>query len=1392
MSGSTNITLRQILNEAVYSVPPDMSLGEVLRQMSERRISCVVVLDGLRPVGIFTEHDSVDLMARGERHAESPIREFMHEPVLITRLTMDHHRAYQIMAARNARHLVAVDERGNLLGLVTEGDLLHSIGMEQMVQPKIVADAMTRQVVTLQEQDNLSMAARSMAERMLSCIVVARGQKPVGILSERDVVRLFRESVNPDGVLLAQVMSQPLHTVRSGELLAVAMHLMETGDIRRLVVVDEKSALVGLLTRHDIVKTLQEQYVDMLQDTIERLERDLHITRDRLESVEHRLLQRSVMDQVNDAVLVVELDTGRVVEANELAHEFLDYSHEELLGLRCHDFTELFPDETAWHAWTETLAARGMRVVETRFHRREGSWFPVEVSLRLVRGGGRAFVVAVARDITQRKQDEARIRMDREQQAVLREILEIGIGDGALAERLGRCLDRLLTVSWLTLLPKAGIFDMPADGKGLRLIVAHHLPTELQTLCARVASGHCLCGRAAESGVTQFANCLDHRHDIAYPGMAEHGHYSLPLRSGAEILGVLVLYLPHHHPRLQEEQDFLEAVADALASLLRRDRVESALAESRNRLIQAESQAHLGFWWLDLRSGTAYWADEIYRILDLEPTRRAGPDTLRERVHPDDWPALSASLSSAGEKGVDHHAGYRIVRPDGELRFVDCRGRLERDTEGAPTRLAGTFQDVTELRRAEARLRESEAQIRLLLDSTAEAIFGVDVADRCTFVNRSCLDLLGYAEAEELLGKPIHNLIHHHYADGTPYPAEGCKALPSQLKGSRVHVDDEVFWRKDGTALPVEYWSHPILRHGRVEGAVVTFLDITQRRQSEENLRLAAKVFENTQEGVMITDGENRILSVNKAFTAITGYTETEVIGQRPSLLNSGRHDAEFYRSLWASLVEQGTWQGEIWNRSKTGEVYPEWLAISTVYDERGHVANYVGVFSDISQIKHSEAKLEHLAHHDPLTDLPNRSLFQSRLGHAIHVAQRHNQRIGLLFLDMDGFKNINDSLGHPAGDELLQAIARRLTEHLRAVDTLARLGGDEFVVLLENLRDSREAAIVAQNVLSLLLKPFRLETGQEVFIGASIGISLFPDDAEDATQLVRNADAALYQAKGQGRNTYRFYTEALTRSANERLHLESSLRRALENNEFVLHYQPQISLRDGRLIGAEALVRWQPGEGGALIPPNQFIPLAEETGLIRPLGEWVLRTACAQFRAWRDAGLPAVTLAVNLSTRQFEQRDLAARIIDILAQTGYPADRLELEITESAIMAQGELAIDTLEQVKRLGVSLSIDDFGTGYSSLAYLKRFAVDKLKIDQSFIRDIPHNDNDKEIAATIIAMARNMKLHVLAEGVETEEQHAFLKLHGCDAFQGFLHSPPLTADEFEKLLSGMPST
>ena len=686
----------------------------------------------------------------------------------------------------------------------------------------------------------------------------------------------------------------------------------------------------------------------------------------------------------------------------------------------------------------------------------------------------------------------------------------------------------------------------------------------------------------------------------------------------------------------------------------------------------------------------------------------------------------------------------------------------------------------------EKALREREDLVRLLLESTAEAILGIDAEGRCIFANPNCARLLGFSRSEDLLGREVHDLVHHSHADGLPYDESQCPIHRAAREARPMHADNEVFWRRDGIPFPVEYWSHPMRQGDRVVGVVVTFFDITERVKEEARARMAATVFESTHEGVMITDPYGHILTVNQAFTRITGYSEAEVVGRTPHMLRSGRHGPEFYAALWQALREVGHWQGEVWNRRKNGEIYPELLSISAVEDQRSVVCNYVGVFTDISQIKESQAQLAHLAHYDPLTNLPNRLLLGSRLQHAIEQAQRQGRGLAVLFLDLDRFKNVNDSLGHPAGDELLVAVTARLTHRLRAEDTLARLGGDEFVVLLERLREPRDAALVARTLLDALAEPFVLSQGSEVYIGASIGISLYPDDGGDAHQLIQHADVAMYQCKEQGRNTYGFYTQVLTDTANQRLEMETKLRRALERNEFVLHYQPQVSLADGRIIGAEVLVRWASKEGG-LVPPNLFIPLAEDTGLIVPLGEWVLREACSQWARWQAAGRAPATLAVNISPRQFRQQNLATMVGRILAETGMPAAALELELTESALMHQGVGAEASLRELKRLGVELAIDDFGTGYSSLAYLKRFPIDRLKIDQSFVRDISSEASGHELVTTIIAMARNLNLRVLAEGVETTEQKVFLRARNCDACQGYLFSRPLPADDFAALMA-----
>ena len=481
-----------------------------------------------------------------------------------------------------------------------------------------------------------------------------------------------------------------------------------------------------------------------------------------------------------------------------------------------------------------------------------------------------------------------------------------------------------------------------------------------------------------------------------------------------------------------------------------------------------------------------------------------------------------------------------------------------------------------------------------------------------------------------------------------------------------------------------------------------------------------------------------------------------------------------------------GHWQGEVWNRRKNGEIYPEWLTISSVRDGNGNATHYIGTFTDISRIKESEIQLEHLAHHDPLTDLPNRLLLLSRLQHAIGRARRDGTKGAILFLDLDRFKNVNDSLGHLAGDELLQLVAQRYLARLRDTDTLCRHGGDEFTVLLENLREPEHAADVARSLIEELRAPFVLSDGHEVYIGTSIGVSVFPDDSENPVRIISNADTAMYQAKKSGRNIFQFYTAGLTEAANQRVALEASIRHGLRRNEFVLHYQPLVSMTDLRMTGVEALVRWQRPDG-EIVPPMQFIPLAEETGLIVPLGEFVLQSACAQMKLWLDAGAPLGIMAVNLSAYQFRQADLRQRIQAILDETGLPPHYLELEITESVLMECSEDVERALWGLKFLGVRLAIDDFGTGYSSLAYLKRFPIDKLKIDKGFVQDIPNDPADMQIVAAVVDLSKNLNLEVVAEGIETEAQLAFLRQEGCDYGQGYLFSRPVPSVDLTALMN-----
>ncbi|MEL0584551.1 MAG: EAL domain-containing protein [Candidatus Thiodiazotropha sp. (ex. Lucinoma kazani)] len=960
----TAILLKEILTAEVETVTDDTPIPQVLAIMEQSQISCIVATDQQnRPLGIFTEQDAIQLMADEHPINDLCMGEVMSSPPLTAGEEYEFLDAYRMMTEKSYRHLLVIDKVGCLVGLVSEADFLHHMGMEYLVELKTVGSTMSRQVVTLEPSAPLIKAINLMAQHHISCIVICKEQYPVGIITERDIVHLAQTMDQNREVTVDEVMHKPVISCHPDLPMQEAARIMEKQRIRRVVVTYEGGKLTGLITRHDLVKALQGRYMEYLHETLARTNRDLLNTRSNLKEAQQKVILLSLIEQIDDAIYIIESKSGRILEINDRACNMLDYSRDELCS------------KMAWEVSTVISNAEKWKEIQTRL-KTEGS-------------------------------------------------------------------------------------------------------------------------------------------------------------------------------------------------------------------------------------------------LTLRTTHR----------------------------------------------------------------------------------------------------------------------------------------------------------------------------KRDGTLVPIEV-NAKYLRHEETDYALAVARDITERDRQMARQRLYATLFENTREGVMVTDKEGVLCMVNRAFTELTGYSESEVLGITPSILQSGKHDHLFYSKLWDSLITSGHWQGEIWNRRKNGEIFPELLSISSVHGDQGDLKFYVGVFSDISQLKQTEAKLEYLAHHDPLTHLANRRLLMSQLDYGLKAAGRNHEMMALLVLDLDRFKDINDSYGHLIGDQLLQLVAQRLSKRLRESDLVTRLGGDEFAILMQGLVNSGDAAILASEVIQALNEPWQLPEGLELQVGTSIGISLYPDHGDSAEILLQHADTALYKAKNEGRGRFCYFSEELTLAARLRIEIHNNLRHALAEEKLTVFYQPQLDFHSGQIVGAEALLRWHDPDHGN-IAPSQFIPVAEETGLINRTGEWILHEACTQGKAWLEDGFPPLSLAVNLSVHQLRQSDIVEKITRILNETGYPAGQLSLEVTESALMERETEAGSILCQLRERGLHLSIDDFGTGYSSLAYLQRLPLDELKIDKSFIDDIPYKREDMEITTTIISMAKNLGLSVLAEGVETVEQHRFLQLHGCDFFQGYLFSPAVCANEFKCLLELEPN-
>lgn len=847
--------------------------------------------------------------------------------------------------------------------------------------------------------------------------------------------------------------------------------------------------------------------------------------------------------------------------------------------------------------------------------------------------------------------------------------------------------------------------------------------------------------------------------------------------------------LSEHGPRE------ITALALAFKRMLERLSYSAAkLRESEERSKLLLESVSNGIWGLDMEGKTTFVNPAAARMLGYMPEELIGKlmHVVVHYAYPDG--------KNYPKDGCPMHATLK----DGKPRICLDEVLWHRDGSSLPVEYSayplvdnGTqvgavvaFQDIAERKLAEQRAQQDQARLSGLIDSAMDAIISVDENQNITLFNRAAEQMFGYQPAD-LIGQPLERIIPTRYRGTHRQHVEDFGRISLTARTMDMHAVAYGL-RANGEEFPFEA-SISVIEVAGKKIYTAIMRDITRRKQNEEASQLAALVYQASHEGVVVTDENNLIIDVNPAFTDLTGYTLDEVRGKNPRIFKSGKHDLSFYQQMWQSIQSDGHWQGEVWDYRRDGELHAKWLSISIIRHPDGSIFRHVAQFSDITEKKLKDELIWTQANFDALTNLPNRRLLADRINQMMSSGVRSGQHGALLLLDLDQFKRLNDTLGHSMGDKLLIEVASRMQRCVREEDTVARLGGDEFVVLLNELSgDQNEAAVQAEHIAEKirieLCRPYRLgET--EYHTSSSIGIVLFRGHSDSKEDLLAHVDAAMYQAKAKGRNTTCFFDISMQIALENRSQLESALRVALPHQELTLYYQLQVD-NAGRPTGAEALLRWNHPHLG-MVSPALFIPVAEETGLILTIGHWVLETACAQLVRWQaEPHLRHLCIAVNVSSRQFREKNFVARICETLKLSGIRPEMLKLELTESMVLNNVDDSIRKMEELKKLGVKFSLDDFGTGYSSLSYLSRLPVDQIKIDQSFVRDITTDPHDAAIVQTIIAMAENLGMEVIAEGVETEAQREFLELRGCRAYQGYLYAKPLPVAELEQKLSGLP--
>ncbi len=763
--------------------------------------------------------------------------------------------------------------------------------------------------------------------------------------------------------------------------------------------------------------------------------------------------------------------------------------------------------------------------------------------------------------------------------------------------------------------------------------------------------------------------------------------------------------------------------------------------------------------------------EKLFGIAREDAVGKRHDGLLTVDVPDSDFATMLVDIWDKGQPSMP--SDWRITTASGKVVWVVAT-MFPVIRNGTTLHVLCTHVDITLRKEQEQRLRASEFWFHEFFEKSSDAIIVLRNGQFVEF-NPAALILFGYDKVQSGMNNiEPHHVSPLHQPDGQ-LSREKMAHMHALAQANGNHRFEWQYCSHDRRA----FWGEVALTAITVANETLLYAivrDITERKTAEQALGLAAQVFESSHEAIVILDRDKRIISVNHAFTAITGYPANQVLGTDGKMMRSALSDAGDYDEIWLQIEQDGHWQGETLRQRRNGESFPAWASCTAVKNAARQVANYIVIFSDITQRKESERHIRHMIEHDFLTGLPNRVLLLDRLQQAIAAARRNRTKLAVLFIDLDRFKHINDSLGHHVGDKLLQAVAERLKKCVRGNDTVSRQGGDEFVVMLADIGGVEQAAHIADNILQVINMPYQIDE-YALSITTCLGISMYPEDGQDIDALTRNADTAMYHAKASGRNSYQFFSHAMNLRIVERLALENHLKSALEQGQFSLQYQPEIDIASGRTVGVEALLRWQHPDAG-LLTPVHFLAAAEQCGLMVSIGDWVLLAACRQARLWHDQGMPVV-IGVNLSAIQFRQKDFLDKVETVLRQTGLAPQFLELEITESILIDSSAAVIETMHALRAMGVALAVDDFGTGYSSLSYLKHFPVDKLKIDQSFVRDLGDDANDAAIVRAILIMAKSLNLKVIAEGVETIDQLTFLQSQGCDHYQGYYVTPPMLA-------------